>query len=443
MFQTKSVTSKNSRSKTVKTEQIPAKKPVKQPRMSDITDLYDGKIRIYRTTHSGDVYQLRMWISDEKKYIRKSLKTRDKELAINLAEKEFISTKAKLLNGVKIFSISAEEFREKYLSYIQTLVDEGQISKGRQTNVKTFTKHYMEFVGKNTKIHTIQPKFFYGYRSFRQSKLKDITMTVVVNESITIKQLYKWGIDEGLISPMQLPDFGKIKVKKNEVKRDGYTISEYNQILDVAKKWYEKVPKNMPKRDEEIYYRKSIRDFVVLMANFGFRTGELLNLKNEDVHIHQDGSATVTIHAETTKVRKRRDVRGRRGDIFARRLTYSQFNKPDDYVFSHFDKKKQMTKDSLYDYFSDLIKVVKSNNESFDDEKSIYSLRHFWITIQLLAGKVDVYKISRYAGTSLQQIQRHYDNMKDAEVSKEILSVNFKFDSKNNELIVIDGDSGE
>ena len=79
----------------------------------------------------------------------------------------------------------------------------------------------------------------------------------------------------------------------------------------------------------------------------------------------------------------------------------------------------------------------------FDDEKSIYSLRHFWITIQLLAGKVDVYKISRYAGTSLQQIQRHYDNMKDAEVSKEILSVNFKFDSKNNELIVIDGDSGE
>ena len=31
-------------------------------RISDVLDIYDGKIRIYRTTHSGDVWQLRMYI---------------------------------------------------------------------------------------------------------------------------------------------------------------------------------------------------------------------------------------------------------------------------------------------------------------------------------------------------------------------------------------------
>jgi len=69
------------------------------------------------------------------------------------------------------------------------------------------------------------------------------------------------------------------------------------------------------------------------MANYGFRTGELLNLKYRDVEIHEDETATVTIHPETTKVNQRRDVRGRRGDVFARRITYSEFNDPDDYVF--------------------------------------------------------------------------------------------------------------
>ncbi len=436
MLQTKSVIAKNNRKKTVKTP-IKETKVLKQSRMSDITDIYDGDIRIYRTTASGDVYQLRMWISEEKKYIRKSLRTRDKDIAISLAQKEYISVKAKMLNGEKIFSLTAEEFREKYLAYIQTLVDEKQLSIGRQTNVKTFTNHYLRFVGKKTKIQGIPTKFFNGYRAFRQKEIPTITMTVVVNESITIKQMYKWGINEGLVPVNGIPDFGKIKVQKHEVKREGYSIKEYNELIDVGMKWHERVKKDHPKRQEEIYYRRSIRDFIVLMANFGFRTGELLNTKFQDIEIHKDETATVTIHAENTKVRQRRQPTGRRGDVFTRRLGYSTHNQPDDYVFSHFSKKKQMTKDVLYDYFADLVAEVKEKYPTFDDKKTIYSLRHFWITLQLLAGRVDVYKVARYAGTSLQQIQRHYDNMKDAEVSKEILAVDFTFDDNNN--IVLSG----
>jgi hypothetical protein len=89
---------------------------------------------------------------------------------------------------------------------------------------------------------------------------------------------------------------------------------------------------------------------------------------------------------------------------------------------------------------SDLLDVVQEKNPDFDTGKTIYSLRHFWITLQLIAGRVDVYKVARYAGTSLQQIQRHYDNMKDAEVSKEVLSFDMRFDKNNNELIVLDSD---
>jgi len=409
----------------------------KVSRMSDITDIFDGHVRIFKTTHSGDVYQMRMYVQEEKRYIRKSLKTRDKQLALSIAQKEFIFYQAKILNGEKLFSLTANEMRERYLKYVQTLVDEKQISVGRQTNIKTFTKHYLEFVGKNTKIQNIDKKFFQGYRSHRQSKKEDITMTVVVNESITIKQMYKWCVNEGLIQSGYVPDFGTIKVRKNEVRRIGYTIEEYRQLVDVSKRWYSKVSKEHLLRDEEIYYRKTIRDFIVLMGNYGFRTGELRLLKWKDVKVHQDETSTITIHYETTKVRESRTVTGRRGDVFIRRKTYSKFTDNDDYVFSHYRRNDVITKELLYDYFNKLVKDVKLKYVDFDTKKTLYGIRHFWISLHLLVGKVDVFKISRFSGTSPNQIYKHYDNVKDEQISKQILSYNLKFD-KNNEIILDD-----
>ena len=408
------------------------------PRMSEVTEIYDGKIRIFRTTHSGDVWQMQMYVQSEQKYIRKSLKTRDKDSAVRIAQDDFIKYSAKILNGEKIFSLSAKELRDRYLTHVETLVDDSQISRGRANNIKTYTKHYMEFVGSTTKIQNVPQKFFQGYRAFRQRKIASITMTVVVNESITIKQLYKWSINEGLMPPNYLPDFGKINVKKNEVRRESFSVEDYMHLVTVGKNWYTKVPQGHPIRDEEIYYRRSIQDFIVLMGNFGFRTGELLLSKFKHVRINpKDDSATVLIPAENTKVRQQREITGRRGEVFKRRLNYSPHTESDDFVFSHYRKKAVMTKEILYDYYKALVGEVKKKHPSFDDTKTLYSLRHFWITVHLLLGKVDVYKIARYAGTSLTQIQKHYDNVKDFQVSKEIVAVNFRFD-KNNEIELFD-----
>ena len=43
-----------------------------------------GKAQIYRVLASGDVWQFRMWIPDEKKYVRKTLRTKDLETAMQL-----------------------------------------------------------------------------------------------------------------------------------------------------------------------------------------------------------------------------------------------------------------------------------------------------------------------------------------------------------------------
>jgi len=406
-------------------------------RMSDVTDIYDGGVRIYKTEKSGDVYQLSMYIKDERRYVRKSLKTRDKEIAIGIAKKEFISYQSKIESGEKIFSLTSEELTIKYLEFIEKQVQENQLSVRRQSNIKTFLKHYLDFVGKKTKIQNIDKNKFEEYRSYRQGKKKDIRMGVIQNESTVIKQMYKFAKNKGFIQQNYELDFGKFKVDKNESSRVAYEVKDYKLLVAVGMYWYKKVSELHVKRDEEIYYRRTIRDFIVLMGNYGFRTQELLLLKWNDITIHEDETVTIRIRKENSKVKKERKIRGRRSDVFERRMKYSNYTDSDDYVFSRFNKKDVMTRTLLYDYYNSLLKEVKKEHEDFE-EQDLYSLRHFFITSHLIASKISVYDLAKYCGTSLQQISNTYDNVKMEEISKKMLSYSFKFDKNNN--IILDDD---
>jgi integrase len=391
-------------------------------RISDAFDLMDGEIRIYRTTHSGDVWQMRMYVADEKRYVRKSLKTRDKTLAIERAKKEFIFYQAKIQNGEKLFSITTQDLVNRYRLFEQERLDGQQISEGRFSNIKTHTNRYLEFVTKSEKIQNISSKKFREYRTFRQSAKRDITMNAVINELTTIKKMYDFARTEGLINANYKIDVGFIRVADDDAKREAFTIDEYSQLINVSKINYRK-----GKDSEDKYYRELLNDFILGMANFGFRTGELLSLQWRDVLLKNDGSVEITIRAENTKVRKKREVIGNKGWIFKRIKDRSKYTSDDCFVWSKFEKDEQITKTLLYDYWADLVKKVKTKHLDFDDTKSLYSLRHFYITIHLLAGKVDVYSIAKYTGTSLRQIEKTYDNVKDFQVSKKMMGTKFKF----------------
>lgn len=407
---------------SLKTSSVVPKSRIKQTRMSERFDVYDGEIMIYKTTNSGDVWQMRMWVGSEKKYVRESLRTRDKTEATEEAKRRFLNYNHLIKNGQKIFSITTNELRQRYLVHVDELVRSGQLSSGRQTNIKTFTKHYIQFVGKDRKIANIDKKEFQGYRAHRQKDKSDIKMSVVVNESITIKQMYRWAENEGLISNYK-PDFGVIKVPKDDTVRDGFTIKEYKQLTDVASKWYQRVPKNFLKFEEESFYRKSIRDFILLMSNYGFRTGELMLVKYKDIEFKSGKRTDVHIPAANTKVRKSRITGGLRGDVFKRKMDYSEpFNNSNDYLFTGYKTEKNISRYVVYDYFNKLTLEVKEKYPEYDTSKTLYSLRHFFITWHLTIGKMNVYDLARVAGTSLKQIQDHYDHVSQTHRIDEMLS---------------------
>jgi len=399
-----------------------------KPRITEMHPIYDGEVVVLRTMASGDVWQFRHYIPEEKRYVRKSLKTRDKTIAIDKAKKLFIENKAKIQSGEKLFSLTAKELVEKFLEYQNERVVGEQISVGRYRTVKVHTKHYLEFIYKDQKIQNFAGKEFRRYRTFRQQQHPNITMTSVYNELTSIISMYKFAVDEGFINSNYKIDYGEIK-NKNDAKRDGYTIEEYTKLITVSKNFYKK----SENKDDE-YHKRIIHLFIRAMSNYGFRSGELLSLKWTDITFLKGRQIEIIVREENTKVRKRRLIKENRPtkvEIFEQLKELSGDKR---FVFSSFDKNQIVKKSKFYSYSVLLRNVVKEKYPNFDETKTLYSLRHFFITIHLINGSLSPYDLARYCGTSLQQIQKTYDGMVDLDISKKMMnSSEFKF--LNGELI--------
>ena len=411
-----------------------AKSPTRTSK-KDSFDFLDGRVNIYRTT--SKVWQFRMWISEEKRYVIESLRTEDRERAKELAEQRYIEYRSKVQRNEKIFSITADELRTRFLEHIAKQVSIGQLSEGRERNIKTFTKHYVEFVGRSSKIQNIDPKQFREYLSYRRGKKADILATVVANESVTIKQMYRFATEEGLINQLYLPDFGVIKRPDGEAVRESYTPEEYTILTDFSQDWYKKKD---AKTEEDRYYRRLIHDFILIMANGGFRTQEARLLKWKDIKkiIHtEDGKETyaeIVIRPENTKTRKGRTIEIRRGDVFERIKKYSNYTEREDFVFSRHDRNEVLDKTRLYDWFGSLVKAIKETNTNFDESKTLYSLRHLFISMRILAG-LNVYDIAKITGTSLVQIQKHYDAITSLATSRNMNKNTLRFDKHHNVIM--------
>jgi integrase len=414
------------------TDKIQSRSKQAVARIFETQDLFDGQIRIYRTVKSGDVWQFRMYVQAEKRYVRESLRTKDKEIATQKAKARFIEISAKILREEKIFSITAKQLVEKYLAYETERHESGQIRLGRLANVRTHVKHYLRFVGERTAIQNFSGKEFRNYRAFRQKQKKDITMSAVLNELITIQKMYSFAKDEQYIGANYKIDRGVINVSDNDAKRDGYTIKEYERLVSFSKNFFK-----TGRDDEERYYKELIHLFILGMSHFGFRTGELLSLKWADVQFLKEGRVQITIRAENTKVNKRRVIAGLNGQVFGRIQKINRFKDDSSFVFSKYSKDEMMTKTMLYAYFNELVQRVKTKYDDFDDTKTLYSLRHFYITIRLLADSISVYQLARYCGTSLQMIQKTYDNVTDLDVSKKMMASK-QFVFRNGELVMKD-----
>jgi hypothetical protein len=224
----------------------------------------------------------RIYLKDEGRHFRKSLKTDDVRLARELATKEIIQILAKVESGQRILAVSVADLKRRFSLHQQAQVDQGQLSKNTLDNHGTRLNHGISFLqhcGKNlqTRVSSLDGELWNGYLEWRfadaRSRGKTIRRDVVRDELLTIRKMFIYANKEKLCTQRVIPKWS-FHVEKEGPKRRRMTQRNYLDFLGCIQKFIKEA-----KTPRELYNRLLLRHFVLVVSNSGMRSGELFGLK--------------------------------------------------------------------------------------------------------------------------------------------------------------------
>ena len=386
----------------------------KGKRLTAYHSIFDGIAHIYQDDKkSGKVWQFRMWIKDERKHYRKSLRTTNYDEAYNKGLDLALELSSDQRVGKQIFGITLGEFVDLYLEYREKDVgtEDTDITKDRWRAIGCSLKYIIRILGKNTKISSIDVVALYEYRQLR-NQIRHASLGGIRNEQAIFNHMWKWGFRN------KLTNFEKLEFRKisGEIgKRNTFTDEEYDKLVRYMRSYSSK--KRCPD-DEERLEREIVRDFILISSNSCARPGELRKLTWGDVlgyeHHITEGEYTkekdtqlveLRIRKEISKVRKERIFLCRGGQYFERLYDRQKYTEPHHLLFS-LNGKDCLTDYKWVKHWKALMLGIGVKN-SVEAKLSFYSLRHYGITARVQSG-LSLVDIAYMAGTSISEIERTY-----------------------------------
>jgi integrase len=384
---------------------------------TDSEMLLGDRGEIYRMSRSGAVYQCRIWVPDERKYLRKSLKTTDYETAKQRGETLILQTLSDVASGRKLFGISLGELVDKFLEHEGERVKGGFITEGRLTTIQSQCRALLRTKPRSTKIAELDENSFHDWTLMRRKDNPSITQVTIRNETATIGKIFDFA-HRNKLSHFPKMYFERIRISRADVgRRDTFTIEEYEEMVKFLRTYTSK--KHCPD-DEERTERQKVRDYILTLSNTLMRTGELRQLCWGDVLGYEDRTdetgkkvcvVNLRIRKETSKVRRPRTIWVRGGDYIKRLKTYSPFTEPTDLLFTNKTGTHPLGTRELYKHWDRVMKGIGIEDHS-ERKLSYYSLRHFGITMRMKSG-VPIADVASVAGTSVSHIETHYRHIDD------------------------------
>ena len=376
---------------------------------------------LYKMPRNGDIYQCRVWLPKERKYLRKSLRTPDYETAKIRAEELILRTHSDVVSGKKLFGITLGELIDKFLDWREKDVGAitNGITQGRLETIKSQCKAVLRVKPRGLKVSQLERNSFYDWAQMRHIHTPNITPSTIRNETATINQIITFAYRNGY-SHFPKFEFREIKISKGDIgKRDIFdrTKGEYDRLTKFLRSYVSK--KECPDPEERLE-RQKVRDYIYILSNTCMRTGELRQLTWGDVlgfrdEIDETGKKVclvkLRIRKETTKVRNERTIIVRGGNYIKRLKSYSPFTGPHHLLFTNKTGDLQFGTRELYKHWNVIMRGIDIPDHS-DRKLSYYSLRHFGITLRMDAD-VPIADIAYIAGTSTTHIENHYRHIED------------------------------
>lgn len=378
----------------------------------------------------GEYWQMRMWLAKEHKYARFSLKTRNRSTAIDKAKLHYHELMAGQIAGKPYFSITTRMGVDMYLEHRQKDVINGYIVKGRYKTIETHLKHWLEFIGRDTKLKELERTDCEDYYA-RRTKTKGeeelkISQTTVENEQSTVNAMMAW-LYKKKLTHVDGFDFKKLKpIDKGAEANRRNTFTE-----EEAAAWTRELETYIKEAETDLTAPNNLVKaicgyYLGFSLITGLRRGEQLQLKWSDIEDKEYKEQRknpfdlflVTVRGETSKVRKTRKfvvkdsgyVNGllkltrkrHTGDIKEKELLSLV---QEELIFS-VNGKTPITARAIGFHFDKLVEraqIPSANKRGLVP----YSLRHYFIT-QRVNSNLPPAIVAEMCGTSITQIEKTY-----------------------------------
>jgi len=372
------------------------------------------KATIYRRSdieHSS--WFLRIHLKEEGRHYRKSLQTLNRQEAADRAHDVVLDVLTKVNSGQRILALSLRDLVRRFSLYQESLMNSDQLSprtlavQGYRVKLGCAFLTALYPAGMDTKISTIDGAVFNDYLKWRQEDVAKrreqgtIRRDVVRDELLVIRKMFKYARKEHLCTEKSIPvwDFS---VEKEGAKRRRITFANYKDFINTTYAWIKEA-----KGARDYYHRKVLAHVAAMATLAGMRSGEIFGLLNKDVEIRGKDECLVTIRAETSKVRKERQITVANEMLVLWRTKYQRHRDPDDYVFSPYNDGRVSIRDVFYHAYKALrVRLKEIDLDWFD----LYHCRHWYITNRLLAEEA-IYLIAQAAGTSSKEIENTYSHV--------------------------------
>jgi integrase len=407
----------------------------KQTFNADEIEIYDEAV-VYKR---GEYWQMRMWLGKEKKYARFSLRTRNRDTAIDKAKKYYHELMAQQLAGKTYFSKTTKQGVEEYLKQRALDVEAELIVKGRYGTIKTHLEHWLDFIGRDTKLKELERTDCENYLHSRTKTKKkiNVSQTTVANEQSSINAMMAWLFkrNETYIEAFDFKALKRIDRGDEALRRSTFEDDEIVRIKTELETYIADAKKNIK---EEGNLAKVITGYYLLISIItGLRRGEQLQLKWSNIkwlEKNVKGQAAddthslvkITVRAETTKVRKTRHFVVKDWEYFdelfkllqPRYVKASKENKKakafgDTLIFSA-NGTSMLTPRAIGYHFEKIVELAEVNDTNTRDLVP-YSFRHYFITDRINRGATPT-QVAETCGTSTAQIEKTYYHTSEAKM---------------------------
>ena len=399
----------------------------KQPLNDNEIPIYDEAL-IYQR---GEYWQMRMWLTKEAKYARFSLRTRNRDTAIDKAKKYYHELMAQQLAGKTYFSMTTKQGVEEYIKQRTKDMEAGLIVKGRLTTIKTHLAHWLNYVSKDTKLKEMERTDCENYFHNRTKNKKKLPVgrSTVLNEQSSINAMMSWLHKRGetYIEAFDFKKLPNIDTGDEKNRRNTFTDEEIEAIKSELEKYIKE-----GKEDLSLYgnLNKVVTSYYLLISIItGLRRGEQLQLTWNDISWlekqikgDEDGDTyslvKINVRGVTSKVRKTRSFVVKDWDYLSDLFTFQQPRYEKDnkdakgktqigkaLIFS-LDGKSPLTPRVILYHFDEILTRCEIHG---GEERDLvpYSFRHYFITDMINKGASPT-QVAETCGTSTAQIEKTY-----------------------------------